>query len=257
MKKLFYTLCLVVIFSSCSRQTPFGKPEVSPIKIQTQFMDWWTYQYNSIMLSRDFVALDSNTNEISKADFLHLLSEGNYIPIRLESDSALFYYKLFKIEATSDTSIKATIVETAFNEIENLKKEGQPFPAFSFQDLNGNLITNENLKEKIVVLKCWYIHCAACIKEFPQVNKLVDKYKDRKDIVFISLAEDTPEHLKVFLARRPLSYAVVPNMKTYMNLSLQLNAFPTHIIINKDGFMEKVVSNYESLEVALEKVVEK
>lgn len=253
MKKLFYTLFLVVIFTSCSGQTPFGKPEVSPVEIQTQFMDWWTYQYNNIMLSRDFIALDSNSKEIPKVDFLQILSEGSYIPIRLESDSALFYYKLFKIDPKSDTSIKATIVETAFNEIQNLKKEGEPFPAFSFSDLNGNLITNENLKGKIVVIKCWYIHCAACIKEFPQVNQLVEKYKDRKDIVFISLAEDTPEQLTVFLARKPLSYSVVPNMKTYMNLTLQLNAFPTHIIINKEGFMEKVVSNYAGLEVSLEK----
>lgn len=257
MKKLYCILSLVVIFASCSGKTLFGKPEVDPIEIQTQFVEWWTYQYNNIMLSRDFIALDSDSKEITKEQFLDELSEGNYIPIRLESESTVFYYKLFKIDPKSDTSIKATIVETAFNEIENLKKEGEPFPEFSFKDLNGNLITNENLKGKIVVVKCWFIHCVACIKEFPEVNQLVDKYKDRKDIVFISLAEDSPEKLKVFLTRRPLSYSVVPNMKTYMNLTLQLNAFPTHIIINKQGFIEKVVSNYTSLEVALVKVSEK
>jgi hypothetical protein len=48
------------------------------------------------------------------------LSEGSSIPIRLESDK---HYKLFKIESTSDTSIKAVMAETAFNEIQNLKKE--------------------------------------------------------------------------------------------------------------------------------------
>lgn len=255
MKNLFCTLSLIVIFGSCSGQSPFGKPEVDPAQIQSQFMDWWTYQYNNIMLSRDFVALDANAKEITKEQFLEALSEGKYIPIRLESDAALFYYKLFKLDSKSDSSIEATIVETAFNEIQNLKKKGQPFPKFSFKDLNGNLITNENLKGKTVVIKCWYIHCAACIKEFPEVNRLVDQYKERKDIVFISLAEDTPEQLKTFLARKPLSYAVVPNMKTYMNLTLQLNAFPTHFIINTEGNMVKVVSDFKSLEVALKKTV--
>lgn len=253
MKKLFCTLSLIVIFISCKGQTKFGKPQVSPVEIQKKYEDWSAYQNKNILLSRDFIALDSNSKEITKVQFLKELSEGNYIPIRLESDSKVFYYKLFKIDPKSDTSIKATISETAFNEIQNLKKEGEPFPKFSFKDLNGNLITNENLKGKIVVIKCWYIHCAACIKEFPQVNQLVEKYKDRKDIVFISLAEDTPEQLTVFLARKPLSYSVVPNMKTYMNLSLELNAFPTHIIINKEGYVYKVTSNYEGLEVALEK----
>jgi hypothetical protein len=56
------------------------------------------------------------------------LSEGSSIPIRLESDS-FFYYKLFKIEP-SDTSIKAVMAETAFNEIQNLKKVGKLFLTF-------------------------------------------------------------------------------------------------------------------------------
>jgi hypothetical protein len=43
-------------------------------------------------------------------------------------------------------------------------------------------------------------------------------------------------------------------MKDYMNLTLQLNAFPTHFIINKDGSIAKVMSDYKSLEVALAKV---
>ena len=254
MKKTVLTLFLLVLSAFCSGQSKYGKPEISPDKIQTQFMDWWTYQSRNILLSRDFVALDSNSKEISKEHFLKELNEGNYIPIRLVSDTNVFYYKLFKIEPTSDTSIKATISEIAFDEIQNLKKEGEPFPKFSFKDLNGNLITNENLKGKIVVIKCWYIHCTACIREFPEVNQLVEKYKNRKDIVFISLAEDTPEQLKMFLVRKPLSYAVVPNMKSYMNLTLQLNAFPTHFIINKEGNIAKVLSNYTGLEVALEKV---
>jgi hypothetical protein len=46
-----------------------GDPEVDPNEIQKNFMDWWSYQYNEIMLSRDFVALDSNSKEISKETF--------------------------------------------------------------------------------------------------------------------------------------------------------------------------------------------
>ncbi|HJY13121.1 MAG TPA: hypothetical protein VJ304_10065, partial [Flavobacterium sp.] len=86
-----------------------------------------------------------------------------------------------------------------------------------------------------------------------QVNKLVEEYKDRKDILFISLAEDSPEQLKAFLARKPLSYAVIPEMKIYMNETLDLNAFPTHFILNKEGLIAKVLPNFESLEVALAK----
>ncbi|MBE0391768.1 TlpA disulfide reductase family protein [Flavobacterium sp. PL002] len=254
MKKLLYSLVLILIFASGNGQTKFWKPTVNPSEVQKTYLGWNNYQKSHIMLSTDFVALDAKSNPITKAAFLQELTSGNYIPIQLESDSAALYYQLFKIEPTSDTSIKASIAETAFNEIQNYKKEGEPFPAFSFKDLEGNLITNETLKGKIVVIKCWYIHCAACLKEFPEVNQLVANYKDRTDIVFVSLAEDTAEQLAPFLVRKPLSYAVVPDMKTYMNLTLQLNAFPTHYIINKEGIIVKVLSDFKSLEAALGKI---
>jgi len=253
MQKFISLITLLLIFTISTAQSKFGKAEVDPIQIQKTFKDWSNYQKENIMLSRDFVALDLLSKEIPKESFLNELVNGNYIPIRLKSSDSIYYYKLFKIQPKSDTSIKATINQEAFDALKNFEMEGKPFPRFSFSDLDGNLVSNETMKGKIIVIKCWYIHCAACIKEFPEVNKLVEKYKDRKDILFVSLAEDTPEQLKVFLARKPLSYSVIPNMKEYMNEALQLNAFPTHFILNKEGMIAKVLNNYKSLEVALEK----
>jgi len=252
MKKSIIIITLL-FFTFSFGQNKFGNPEVNPIQIQKTFKDWSTYQKENIMLSRDFMALNLLSKQISKESFLNELVNGNYIPIRLKSTDSIYYYKLFKIQPKSDTSIKATINQEAFDALKNFEMEGKPFPKFSFNDLEGNLVSNETMKGKIIVIKCWYIHCAACIKEFPEVNKLVEKYKDRKDILFVSLAEDTPEQLKVFLARKPLSYSVIPNMKEYMNEALQLNAFPTHFILNKEGSIAKVLNNYQSLEVALEK----
>jgi peroxiredoxin len=253
MQKIISFLFLFLIITSCSGQTKFGNPEVDPIQIQKSFMDWWTYQSKNIMLSRDYIALDTFSKEIPKQTFLNELVNGNYIPIKLKSEDSIYYYQLFKIQPTSDTSIKATINQEAFDALKNFEMEGKPFPKFAFKDLDGNVVSNESMKGKIIVIKCWYIHCAACIKEFPEVNQLAAKYKDRKDILFVSLAEDTPEQLKIFLAKRPLSYSVIPNMKVYMNETLQLNAFPTHFILNKEGLIAKVLPNFRSLEVALKK----
>ena len=251
--KNYILILLFSIFSvTCYSQTIYGKPEVNPTEIQKTYDSWQIYQKTEIMLSRDFVALNSDAKEISKSDFLEALKTGIYIPIKLKSDNSTIYYKLFIIEPTSDTSIKATITQIAFDEFENLKMEEKAFPKFEFKDLNGNVVSNETMKGKIIVIKCWYIHCAACIKEFPAVNALANKYIDRKDIIFLSLAEDSPDQLNKFLLKKPLSYLVVPNMKNYMNETLHLNAFPTHFIINKEGFIAKVLSNSESLEVALE-----
>jgi peroxiredoxin len=253
MQKFITIITLLLFFSYCGAQTKYENPEVDPVQIQKTYTDWSAYQSKKIMLSRDFVALDILSKEISKESFLDQLANGNFIPIRLKSEDSVYYYKLFKIQPKSDTSIKATINQIAFDAYKNFEMEGKPFPEFSFKDLNGNLVSNETMKGKIIVIKCWYIHCTPCIKEFPHVNKLAEKYKDRKDILFVSLAEDSPEQLKAFLAKRPLAYSVIPSMKIYMNEALQLNSFPTHFILNKEGLIAKVLPNVESLEVALEK----
>jgi peroxiredoxin len=252
MKKLIVFIVFFLIFTSSFSQIKFGNPEVDPVQIQKTYESWSVYN-RKIMLSRDFTALDNTSKEITKEAFLNALANGNFIPIRLKSQDSVYSYKLFKILPKSDTSIKAAINQEAFDALKNYEMEGKPFPKFSFKDLDGNEVSNETMQGKIIVIKCWYIHCAACIKEFPAVNALVSKYKDRKDIVFVSLAEDTPEQLKTFLTRKPLSYSVIPNMKEYMNNILQLNAFPTHFIINKEGMIANVLNNCESLEVALEK----
>ncbi|SCY60724.1 Peroxiredoxin [Flavobacterium anhuiense] len=253
MKKLLIILITFLVSTLSFGQNKFGNPEVDPTQIQKTYPEWSVYQNKKIMLSRDFTALDEASKEITKEAFLDKLANGNFIPVRLKSEANIYVYKLFKIQPKTDTSIKATINQIGFDAYKNYKMEGTAFPQFSFKDLDGNLVTNESMKGKIIVIKCWYIHCTPCIREFPQVNKLTEEYKDRKDIVFMSLAEDSAEQLKTFLARKPLLYSVIPDMKEYMNNALQLNSFPTHFILNKEGMIAKVLPNFESLEVALEK----
>jgi peroxiredoxin len=249
MKKIAFIVIYLIWFCS------FGqlKPAITPESIQSNLTIWLEYQEKNIILSSDFVALDEKGNIITKATFLNQLTQGEYIPFHIKSENSLDYYQLIKILSNSDSSIKASIAEKAIEELEHFNMEGTPFPEFNFTDLNGNSITNKTFKDKIVVIKCWYIHCPMCIKEFPFVNKLVSQYKDRNDIVFISLAEDTPDQLRKFLVKKPLSYVVVPNMKKYMNETLHLNAFPTHFILNKKGQIAKVLLDYKGLELALKK----
>lgn len=247
----YYLFIFLSVF--CSLSSVSQSADIQ--NIQKDFVSWNNYQKSQIFLSLDFLPLDENSNVISKEKFLMILTEGNFIPVKVDDNEHQVKYQLNKILATSDTSIKATIAQIAFDELHNYKMEGKIFPDFKFADLDGNLISNETFKGKITVIKCWYIHCTFCIKEFPQVNQLAKKYIDRNDIQFISLAEDSSEQLNSFLKKKPLLYSVVPNMKTYMNEVLTLNAFPTHFILDKNGTILKVLSNYESLELALDKIM--
>ncbi len=251
MKRIRFIVILLLMVNASRSQRPSGVPEVNPTTLQKNFQNWFKYQTTNIMLSTNFDGVDMKGKPLSKDQFFQKLNSGLFIPIRLKPIDKLVY-KLYKIAPKADSSIKATIMQLAFDEYEHFKMEGKPFPKFDFTDLNGNVISNETMKGKFIIIKCWYIHCTACIEEFPAVNQLAAKYKERTDMQFLSLAEDTPAQLTAFLAKKPLSYAVVPNMKTYMNQALHLNGFPTHFILDKEGKMLKIVSDYESLNTALE-----
>jgi thiol-disulfide isomerase/thioredoxin len=251
--RIFLLVMSILMLTSCHKNSEYGNPEVDISIIQKNFMNWWDYYSNNIILSSDFIPLDENSKIINKENFLKLLTSGNYIPIKLNSSDKLIYYKLYKLEPISDASIKPTIINESSYSFENFKREGSEFPEFNFKDLDGNVYNKETTKEKIIVLKCWFIHCHQCVQEMPELNKLVKEYGNRKDIIFISLATDTNQELEIFLTKKTFNYAVIPNQKSYITETLNISTYPTHLIINKKGLISKVVSNYKELSIGLKK----
>lgn len=254
MKKNILLLLLLSLFTieSCSEKADYGQPDVNVESLQKDFMKWWTYYYNQINLSSDFIAIDTLSNKITKADFLQSLTTGQYIPIKLTSkDTTKIFYKLFQLNETSDKGIEKAIKNASITEYERFKMEGQKFPKFNFTDLNGKQYTNENTKGKYIVLKCWFIRCATCIAEFPELNEMVNQYKDRKDIIFVSLAYDEEADLKGFLLKKPFNYATASVPISYFKDTLKISGFPTHYLIDKDGKIVKIVTTAKRLKLIL------
>jgi peroxiredoxin len=80
----------------------------------------------------------------------------------------------------------------------------------------------------------------------------VEKYKNRSDIVFVSLAFDSKEKLEPFLLKKTFSYAVVPDQKQFTFYDLDVKSYPTHFIIDKNGIIRKVVTSADEMIDALE-----
>ena len=171
---------------------------------------------------------------------------GNVIAFKTKILKGKSVYQLFKLDS-NDESIIAASKQMASTEFAYYKMEGTEIPDFNFEDLNGKVYNKISTKGKIVILKCWFIRCVACVKEFPKLNILVNTYQGREDVVFISLATDTKEDLIKFLKTREFKYATIPEMNNYMVSKLNINQFPTHILIDKEGKIKKVVNNIEDI----------
>ena len=238
---------LLLLLLACSEKTRYSEPAIKGESLEKDFKTWWTYYKKNINLSSDFVGIDDAGKPIGKADFLQKLKTDEYIPLKLVAKDSLTYYKLFRLNPNADKGIRNAMQQSATVYLDHFKKEGTPFPPFQFTDLNGTTYTNANTKGKIVVVKCWFIRCKSCVAEFPELNELVDSYRNREDMLFISLATDPKDQLAKFLSEKKFDYHVVPEQGDFMDVTLGLTAYPTHFIIDKNGIIQKVTNSAEEM----------
>ncbi|SMD13394.1 redoxin domain-containing protein [Pedobacter nyackensis] len=232
-----------------------GKPAVPASDLSIDFITFWNYYSRHVKLNQDFEAYDTKGQTITKEAFLKHLNTGLYFPLRIYTKNTDLGYKLHKIPAKADSDISTYMKQFSKQELIYYKMQGKEVPVFHFTSISGQSYTSENTKGKIVLFKCWFISCVPCVQEMPALNELVKKYKDRKDILFISLAIDGKKELTQFLNKTRFDYATVPGQETYMSKKLNVTAYPTHFLIDRTGKLVRALYNDVEVAKALEKEI--
>jgi thiol-disulfide isomerase/thioredoxin len=230
--------------------------QVKANEIIKDFRTWYNYTYHNIHLEQDFVGQDQKGNKIDKKIFLAQLVSGDFIAIKVAKRDNVPVYQLYK-PSSSQADILRTMIQMAQTANTLSAMEGKELPEYHFKDLDGKLYNRISTKGKTLVIKCWFIHCVACVKEFPALNKLVEQYAGRKDVQFISLASDSKQALTTFLKKKQFQYAVVPELGSYMQDKLKVNAYPMHLLVDKNGKIVKATNSIEDLMPSLEKEIRK
>ncbi|MDI9366659.1 MAG: TlpA disulfide reductase family protein [Flavobacterium sp.] len=115
-------------------------------------------------------------------------------------------------------------------------KTGNKIASFKESDMNGNKFNLKELKGKVVVLNFWFINCPPCRQEIPDLNEMKASFAD-KDVVFIAVALDEKYDLETFLKTTPFNYNIIDNGK-YIANQYRITAFPTHVVIDKEGVIK-------------------
>lgn len=111
---------------------------------------------------------------------------------------------------------------------------GKPLPSFSLKTMDGEIIDNNAIKGKVMVLSFFSIYCAPCIAELPGLNKLVAEYK-KKGVVFLSITPDKLDHLKeYFFPKYKLNFPIVAEAPEAIAL-FGGSGYPKLFIINTEG----------------------
>ena len=255
MLKSFMLICFCFVLLSCEQKSKFGNPVKNPSKNFSNLINYLIYQRDFMGMAIGNNFLDINFQEITKKDFMAKIGTGKYIPLQLISNDSLTYYQLYKFEETVDKDINNAISQWGKQDFAYFQTEGKELPNFNFVDLSGNIYTKQNTKGKILVLKCWFLACSPCVKEIPELNVLVEKYKNQKDIIFVSIAKDEANEVKNFLSKHPFSYANVAGKTKYLEDSLAINSYPMHFVIDRKGLIVRKTNDHKVMEEILKREI--
>lgn len=110
---------------------------------------------------------------------------------------------------------------------------GQKATAFDVTDINGNKYSLDSLNGKIIVMNFWFVGCKPCVMEMPELNALVEKYKD-KEVVFLGFCTSKKDKIASFLNTTNFDYEIVPITKDYA-FEYGVVSYPTHIVIDENS----------------------
>jgi len=123
-------------------------------------------------------------------------------------------------------------------------------PGFSLADLEGNTISLDQMRGKVVLLNFWGTWCGPCRKEIPDFINLMKKHnKDGLEIVGITLTSGPPENIKAFADKWGINYKLLTDIKGNETQTVtalygqatgkRITGIPTTFIIDREGVIQK------------------
>jgi len=192
---------------------------------------------NQVQITADTPMFDEKGNNIESSQINDLMSSGNFFPLIYGNNS--YKAKAVIFRKSTEEEKKQFLQALQMQDPNANFTPGQKAKDFIAYDINGNKIELSKLKGKIVVLNFWFPQCKPCVKEMPELNKLTKKYT--KNVVFISVTFEKKQVVKSFLSTRDFNYTQITDNESILS-DYHVSAFPTHIIIDKNGeiIMNKV-----------------
>lgn len=168
---------------------------------------------------------------------------------------------VFAVESRGSETVRLSMVE----DIKTLDAEiaDRPAPPWSLTTLDGQPISLESLRGKVVFLNFWASWCPPCREEMPSMEQLARKYQSR-DLVMVAISQDTErDQLDAFLqqfmpqGQAAMRIAVDPSAGK-ISQSYGTKLLPETYIIDRQGrIVARFVNKYDWMRPEVDRFIER
>jgi thiol-disulfide isomerase/thioredoxin len=119
-----------------------------------------------------------------------------------------------------------------------------PAPEFKLAGLDGKPVTLADAHGKVILLNFWATWCGPCRAEIPDLIELQTKYKDRLQIIGLTVDEDDAEVIKKVVEDTGINYPVAMASPEIRLKYGGITALPTSFMLDAEG---RVMQKHQGL----------
>jgi len=128
-------------------------------------------------------------------------------------------------------------VEESRKMIANPRRARESFaPDFSITTAEGEHMSLEDLRGKVVVLDFWGTWCPPCVASIPSLRGLNKRYTKESSFVLIGISSDTDEEAwSEFTTKNKMIWPQYLDRDRRIQRAFNVRAFPTYIVVDHEG----------------------
>lgn len=139
--------------------------------------------------------------------------------------------------------------------------KGASAPYFNLPDEHGNLVSLTDFKGKVVYLDLWASWCGPCLKEISYLNRLSERFKDKK-VAFVSISIDTDpkKWLQKLAGMKPQGVQLIDSNgaeNSRIAKDYKVYGVPHYILIDRNGKIISASAPRPSSEMEIENEINK